>query len=59
MPSTNKDKIFIYMGTPSPCPWDLTLSGKHHARAALPPRTCLRLGRRSGRIPALPYPPPR
>jgi hypothetical protein len=39
---------------------DLTLFGQHLAiGAALPPRICRRLGRRSGRIPAEPYPPPR
>jgi hypothetical protein len=47
------------MGTPSPCPWDLSLSGKH--RVALTGRrtapSCPHLKRRSGRVPALPYPP--
>jgi hypothetical protein len=54
-------KSLLLMGTPSPNPWDLSLScqngfsfGAAHAAPPFPAA-----GRRSGRIPALPYPPPR
>jgi hypothetical protein len=53
-------KKFLKMGTLSPCPWDLTLSGQQDAavgtaeRLTAPP--CRHLSLRSGRIPALPYP---
>ena len=49
-----------HLGTLSPTPWDLALSRQNVAgRAACAAPSFRPLGRRSGRIPALPYPPPR
>ena len=50
------------MGTLSPNPWDLPLSRQNGGFRLGRPVTAppfRPLGRRSGRIPALPYPPPR
>jgi hypothetical protein len=50
----------FHLGTLSPNPWDLSLLRQNAARraaCAAPPFRLL--SRRSGRIPALPYPPPR
>jgi hypothetical protein len=45
-------------GTPSPNPWDFPLSRQNVPRGgALPPLSFRPLSRRSGRFPALPYPP--
>lgn len=57
-----RKEAFKNMGTPSPNPSNLSLSRQNGwdlfgAACAAPPFRPL--GRRSGRIPALPYPPPR
>jgi hypothetical protein len=66
-PKPNRKKA-SYLGTLSPNPWDLPPSrqngcsvwGGWRGPATLACVTAFRpLGRRSGRIPALPYPPPR
>jgi hypothetical protein len=48
-----------YLGTPSPNPWDLSHSARMLPKGGLRRPPFRLLGRRSGRIPALPYPPPR
>src|ERR1700731_2063719 len=50
----------FYLGTLSPNPWDLSLLRQNVAqRAACAAQSFRPLSRRSGRIPALPYPPHR
>ena len=53
------EEALFYLGTLSPNPWDFSLSRRMAAfRGADADPPFRPLGRRSGRIPALPYPPP-
>ena len=49
----------LTLGTPSPTPWDFSLSRQNESQGGSRRHSFRPLGRRSGRIPALPYPPPR
>jgi hypothetical protein len=52
-----KENLFLH-GDQSPNPWDLPPSGQHDVQAGgVAARPCQPLSRRSGRFPALPYPP--
>src|SRR5712664_4112609 len=58
---TNRKKTLLTWGRRPHCPWDLSLSrqnGSFEGRLT-PPPPFRPLGRRSGRIPAEPYLPPR
>jgi hypothetical protein len=53
-----RKEALLTLGTLSPNPWDLSLTRQNVLRGGgLPPLSFRPLSRRSGRFPALPYPP--